>query len=185
MNSSQATISSITGIAGTTSPTQRIEALQSKIFSIARKFQLNDQSDEDIAHYMIERLLTRCAEDPAFIARDDGYWLRFANWMGFHLLNKTLIYNRYNLGEEPTNEDLPDPLEQVIDLNPDTNPEIALELAELRKVINSLPLHNRKLAAMLMIGYTKSEIAEVIGISRPAITQRLDTIRKRLTLVLE
>ena len=185
MNSAPITISSNSRNAGTSSPAQRIEALQSKIYSIARKFQLDDQSDEDIAHFMIERLLTRCAEDPAFVARDDGYWLRFANWMGFHLLHKTLTYNRNNLSEEPTNEDLPSPYELAVDFTPDANPEIALDLAELRKVINSLPLHNRKLAAMLMIGYSKSEIAEAIGISRPAITQRLDTIRKQLTPFLQ
>jgi RNA polymerase sigma factor (sigma-70 family) len=168
-------------------PAQRIEALQPKINSIARKFQLSDQSNEDVAHTMIERLLTRCVEDPGFIARDDGYWLRFANWMGYHLLCKSIAYDRYIIKDAPMNKDLVDPYElyeQAFDQSLERNPESAFELAELRQLINSLTHHNRQLAALLMIGYTKSEIADEFKISRPAISQRLGTIRKNLNPIL-
>jgi hypothetical protein len=171
------------GDSGRPSPAQRIEALLPKINLIARKFHLNDQSSEDIAHTMIERLLTKCAVDPAFIARDDGYWLRFANWMGYHLLQDTVIYNRYIESEAPADDGRADPYnqyEQAVDLAPEDDPELAYELAELRGVIETLPPHNRSLAALLMIGYRKSEIAFKFGISRPAISQRLDTIGKNL-----
>jgi len=190
MNSSLTTIIGTTGTkggSGTSSPDQRIKALQPKINLIARKFHLSDQTSEDISHTMIERLLTRCAEDPAFIDRDDGYWLRYANWMGYHILQKTVIYNRFINSEDPTNDEQVDPYELyewAVDLAPESNPELAYELAELRGVIETLPIHNRSLAALLMIGYTKAEIAYKFGISRPAISQRLSTIRKNLIPVM-
>jgi len=136
---------------------------------------------------MIERLLTRCAEDPAFIDRDDGYWLRYANWMGYYILQKTVIYNRFINSEDPTNDERVDPYElyeRAVDLAPEANPELAFKLTVLRGVIEILPIHNRSLAALLMIGYTKAEIAYKYGFSRPAISQRLSTIRKNLIPVM-
>jgi RNA polymerase sigma factor (sigma-70 family) len=171
------------GNAGKLSPAQRTEALRSKIFLIAHKFQLSDQSTEDIAHTMIERVLTRCVEDPSFIKRDDGYWLRYANWMGYHLLNKSMAYNRHTIVNPATNQDITDPYEPYensIELSPDSNPEAAYESKEVQEAINSLSPDNRKLAAMLIIGFTKSEIARAFGISRSAISQRLGTIEKKL-----
>jgi RNA polymerase sigma factor (sigma-70 family) len=154
---------------------------------IAKKFHLSDQSSEDIAHTMIERLLTRCAVDPSFINRDDGYWLRFANWMGYHLLNSSIAYHRLIMNDITTSQDQVDPYnqyERAVDPDPEDDPELAYELAELRAVIESLPSHNRSLAALLMIGYKKSEIASEFGITRPAISQRLNTISKTLTPIL-
>jgi RNA polymerase sigma factor (sigma-70 family) len=184
MNSTNISHSSASSTSSTTSPAQRIGALHHRIYSIAHRFQLSDQTDDDIAHYMIERLLTRCADDPSFINRDDGYWLRYAKWMGYHLLQRTIIYNRFTSKETMIalkNSDPDELSERITDLDPEANPEKAYELEELRKVINSLPPHNRKLAAMLMIGYTKSEVADAIGISRPAVSQRLSTIKKVLS----
>ncbi len=148
-----------TGSQGTPSPAERVEALLSKIYSIAYKFPLNDQSDEDVAHYMIERLLTRCAEVPDFIFQDDGYWLRFAKWMGYRLLHKTIVYNRFTIDNDLIDDGMSDPYElyeQAVDLSPEINPESALELDELRQIIDSLSHQNQKLAALLMIGYSKS-----------------------------
>jgi DNA-directed RNA polymerase delta subunit len=123
------------GSSGTPPPAERIELLQSKINLIARKFDLSDQSSEDIIHTMIERLLTRCAVDPSFIGRDDGYWLCYANWMGYHELQKTIIYQRFTINETRavTDNNPYDLYEDAADPGIHTDPEIECELTDLRE----------------------------------------------------
>jgi RNA polymerase sigma factor (sigma-70 family) len=68
---------------------------------------------------------------------------------------------------------------------PDKTPEQVVteneETSELRSVFSNLSTDNRGVLVMLYHGYSKTEIAEAMGISKPAVTQRVQTIAKKLS----
>jgi RNA polymerase sigma factor (sigma-70 family) len=169
------------------SPSERVERLYPVLFKIAMRFWRSDPSPEDVVQHMAQQLLELCQADPRFMDQTDAYWRQRAKWEAFHFINASVTYRRYVHCEALLKDDARDPAQdpynlynQAVEPDPCQNPERAAEISELRRVIKTLPPSNRRLAAMLMIGYNKAEVAQLFGISRPAVSQRLSTIGKHL-----
>ncbi len=160
----------------------RIENLNRKLQGIAHKYQVPGMETDDVFQAMIEALLQHSTEDPAFVEQTDAYLCQYAKWQASHLLEKVQIYNKW-VDEEKVSDDADDDDEFGFEFITETPEDIVEERearAEMIKVIATLPTENQKIIQLLSIGYTKAEIADELGVSRPAISQRLAAIKQAL-----
>lgn len=109
----------------------------------------------------------------------DGYCIRFAKHRAVDRLRADTTYRRYVdpmpilLGED----------DEVLDFDeflpaPGQDPEAALIAKQEREaVMDRLNPAQRRVVTMLAAGYSKAEIAESLGVSRPRISQHLEAIR--------
>lgn len=181
----------------TTSINNRIETLSKKIEFVAKKISAYspERDWEDYYQAMIKAILERNLVDPTFSDQTDAYIVKYAEFMGQHQLKKSQVYLRYV--DEEGNQVSPEDADEADD-------NYALDLmVEHNKLFQSIPAvetevmwletdeqildgfevlssENQKVVKMIYLGYKQTEIAEVLGISKPAVNQRLQTIAKTL-----
>lgn len=109
----------------------------------------------------------------------DGYCVRFAKHRAVDRLRADATYRRYVdvmpalLGED----------DEVLDFDeflpaPGQDPEDALiDKQERAEILERLNATQRRVLTLLANGYSKAEIAEKLGVSRPRISQHLEAIR--------
>lgn len=147
------------------------------LFAIARKFDIDLLDTEDIFHNMIAALLDNAISNPEFVNQNDAYKFQFAKWHASHLLDKSKVYSKY-VAVEGTSEDGEESAFDLIADAAQVDPADLLEGDQLIAAVKTLSRENQQIVKLLYVGYSKAEIAEYMNISRPAISQRINTIQK-------
>lgn len=112
----------------------------------------------------------------------DGYCVKFSKKRAISRLRSDTTYRTY-VAPMPTmlGED-----DEVLDYDeflpsPSENPEDALIAKERRaELLARLSQVQRRVIDLLAAGYSKSEIADMLGVSRPRVSQHIETLRAAL-----
>lgn len=168
-----------------TTISSRISDLTPALQGKARAFATPEFTAEDVFQAIVVALIEKANEDPSFAEQGDGYIIRHAEWTARHLNRNARTYGKYVDEERITLDDNAEAVsdfELIIDAG--SVEEIAdmnEKLGELKSSLKEMTPANRKIAYLLFIGYSKSEIADELKISRPAVSQRIQTIQKQLS----
>lgn len=167
----------------------RIEKLQPRIHRVAHyeQFQTALLDRDDVEQEMTLRVLEHAQSIPNYINQTDSYILRDAFFGGLMQRRSEKIYLSYVNGEDyqvcNDNDGYIDI--SVFELIPDStpNPEDAAilqeEISTLEQAIVKMTPSNQQIVKMLLEGYSESEIADHLKISRPAVSQRKQTIARQ------
>jgi len=134
---------------------------------------------DDVAQEMALSILERAAKNPNLENQKNAYILYDAYMNGGlhsarherlchekHLADAVLACDSSNDNDEPE-------FNVFVPADSDVTPEDALIHSEAIEItMSKLSPSNRKLVAMLYIGYSETEIAKALHISRPAVSQR-------------
>lgn len=180
----------------TTTMNSLISDLSSKLIAIAKSVscRMPGEDWEDIYQIMVAALLERDVVDPDFVKQMPAYILKYASFVASHAAQKTKVYLKYVdiEGDEIDPEDADSSENFALDLRVDRerllqalqgveNQVMNDELGEdILKGCDWLSGKNLLIVCMLYEGYKKSEIAKALKISRPAVTQRIQTIANTL-----
>lgn len=163
----------------------RISDLTPALMGKARAFATNEFSAEDIFQAIVTTLIEKSNSDPSFVEQGDGYFIRLAEWTARHMNRDDRVYGKYVGQEEITLDDNGDQVsdfELIIDAgSAEDAAQANLEFGEIKQALSGLTAENQKVAYLLFIGYTKAEIADELHISRPAVSQRIQTIQRQLS----
>ena len=174
----------------------RITDLTPRLMAYARFVHSIQLDLPDVQQEMFLALLEKDRKQPAFASQTDAYLVRYALWMAQHAAEKTWTYDSHvartvNQTREAHNgraqPDRDYSSDEIIfyDLTPDPDAADPAEVTEQRETLEALlsavqemSPSNQTLVKMIYLGYSESEIAEHLGISRPAVTQRKATIAR-------
>lgn len=139
---------------------------------------------EDVYQSMIVSLIDRADEAPEFAQQSDAYLMQFATWRGQNL---GVTYRKHIQEDCIFSNDEDDETTSLVEMSAITltTPEDLLvedeTAVELLDLVASLTPENQKIVKMLYAGYSKTEIAASMGISKPAVSQRVATIGKQFS----
>ena len=163
-----------------------------KITELSQRMQLKanyisspEHTADDLFQIMVEAIIVESEKKPEFIQQTDAYIVNFAVWTAKKKAQASRTYGKY-VGEEKvfkTEED-----DEASDFDTQTDPSLSPEelvvrrevYRDIEKVIRTLSTENRKVVVMLFERYSQVEIAEALGITKAAVTQRKATIAKTL-----
>lgn len=160
---------------------ERINALEPRIRMIARQYSKDPHQAEDIFQHICEKLLLQA--DPA---DSDARILTTAKRRAGDYVNTEKTYSFWVGGEEELGgtgeeEDL-DAFE--IYIGDQQTPEDMVieneEISAIQKALETLTPENRKVVALLGGGYSQAEIAKELGVSRAAVSIRVNLIAQKL-----
>lgn len=156
---------------------QTVVRLYPKLQGIARRVAdtAAGYEPEDVYQDMTLALVEREKQEPTFLEQKDAYILSHCSWNGRHKAAAGRVYGKYN---EP--ENLKYELVSDKAAGPEDEAETRELLAGLKNVIEGLSLKDKKILSLLMIDYSPADIARRLNVSRSAICQRLQRIRKTL-----
>jgi RNA polymerase sigma factor (sigma-70 family) len=163
----------------------KIVSLLAKLQGISYKMVFHGLDPEDTLQSICLALLERAAKEPEFASQEDAYICQYAKWSAWHLLQHSNIYNDYVEGEKWTADEEYNEISEFEYIPcEDPEPEEMFERYEAERMlaltVKDLAPENRTVVKMLYVGYSRAEIATKLHISRPAVTQRIKTIRKAL-----
>jgi len=173
----------------------RIETLEPRLTAIAKKISTYGPIEwEDLYQTMLKGLLERNMVDSNFFEQTDAYILKYGEFMARHSAQKARVYLKYvdEEGFEIDPEDGSEEESYSLDLMVGReriqasieNVERTTETSELCDAIlegcDELSETNLQIITLLYMGYKKVEIAKELGISKPAVTQRIQTIASTL-----
>ena len=157
----------------------RINSLDRKIVYLSWKFHTPSMPAEDLHQEMIVGIIEK-AEKYDLANQTDAYILKLAEWIGRNKRSASLCYNRHTVEEWFSNED--DDI-SVFWFFPNNDRNVEEQLIHRERFIqlaNIVHGTDRVIVRMLVCGYPKSEIAERLKVSRPAISQHIKKISLRL-----
>lgn len=163
----------------------RVEGLTRKLQGIAWKFSYYGLDIDDTFQTLVCELLERSVKEPEFASQEDAYICQYAKWCAWHLLQSSNTYSDYVSAEKWTMSEDGEEVSQFEFIpTTDPEPEVRAEMYEsarmLAEIVATLSPENRVVVKMLYVGYSRAEIAKKLNISRPAVTQRLTTVKKAL-----
>jgi RNA polymerase sigma factor (sigma-70 family) len=179
-----------------TSVNSKLETLEARLVMIAKKIAkfTPDGEWEDLYQSILKALLERNATDATFFQQTNAYILKYAEFAGKHAARKARIYLKYvdeegyEIDPEDSNEDTDSRLD--IEVNRErliqsiARVEVEVMHSELAEAIvegcDELSGDNLRVVYLLYMGYKQVEIAEIMGISKPAVNQRIKTIASTL-----
>jgi RNA polymerase sigma factor (sigma-70 family) len=179
-----------------TTVNSKLESLEARLVMIAKKAaQFSPDGDwEEMYQTILKGLLERNEKDVEFFNQTDAYICKYAEYMAKHAARKARVYLRYvdeegyEVDPEDSNEDADSRLD--IEVNRERliqsicRVEIEVMHSELTGAIvegcDELTVENLKVVYLLYMGYKQVEIAEIMGISKPAVSQRIKTIASTL-----
>ncbi len=163
----------------TTLPTifDRIEELDTTLHKIAGRFCTAEVSEDDIFQGVVEKILLSCkpTDTRSFICQ-------CATWHAKNMLASERIYKQYvglaieNVGEEDEPYD-------ILEVAGSTEPApeewtLRKELVlVILKIVEDMDEPNRKIIVSLIQGNSQQSIADEMGLSRSAITNRVALMR--------
>ena len=160
---------------------ERITTLEPRLRAKASAFAHDNLDADDIYGAMVEAILTKSQPEES-----DAYILQRANWTAQAYIAKTLTYSQYVEDFDVDESDAEHAGFRVV-----TNPrQIEDDLvkqekyAEIKAVIETLPAENRKIVAMISIGYSQREVAAELKVSEQKISESMKQIRATLKLSL-
>ena len=135
---------------------------------------------DDVAQEMALSILERAAKTPNLENQKDAYILNAAYLHGgINAARHERLCHENHVADavvacDSSNDDDGEPEFNIfVPADSDVTPEDALIHSEAIEItMSKLSPSNRKLVAMLYIGYSETEIAKALHISRPAVSQR-------------
>ncbi len=156
----------------------RIEMLDRKIDYIAWKLSSPGMPKEDLYQEIITGLIEK--NDIYNLAEQtDAYIVKLAEWIGRNKLDASLTYNKYMDGEHIFTGDDGDEI-STFELLPSDIQDLETSLVvqeALACVMNGVFGTDMRIMRLLYLGYSKSQIANELGVSRAAISQHIKKIK--------
>ena len=156
---------------------ERIAALEPRLRAKAAAFANDNLDADDIYSTMVVNILTKSKPD-----NDDLFILQRASWSAKQYVSKNVTYSQY-----VENIDIDEKEAKQAGFKIVTNPreiEDAMihneDMVALRAVIETMPIENQKIVAMLSIGMTEYKIAAELQMPRKAIAEKMQSIRTTL-----
>ena len=169
----------------------RINDISRRLRGMCGRFSVPDMDTDDLFQSCIAHILER---EDQYIDQRDEYILTACRWHLMHLLEASKVYLRWvdcegtvNNGDDDESEESTfDRIPSSSDFRPVEKKSEQAELAEdMLAIIKTLDPKNQQIIKLIFVGYKNSEIAEMLDISRPAVTQRLNSIREKLGSMIE
>ena len=160
----------------------RINSLDRKIVYLSWKFHTPSMPAEDLHQEMIVGIIEK-AEKYDLANQTDAYILKLAEWIGRNKRSASLCYNRHTVEEWCGNED--DDI-SVFWFYSEDNRNVEEQFSRRETIVrlmNRVHGTDRVIVRMIVCGYSKSEIAERLKVSRPAISQRIKKISLQMQSV--
>lgn len=146
---------------------------------------------DDIFQESVLWLLEQAEKDPSIVEQTDAYVIWGATTTGGkHAARASRTYTRYVQAEPRVeNDDEDEDIEWIETLADSSNdPEARFieneEISALASAIAQLTPANQKLVTMLYNGFNQNEIADALGISKGAVSQRKATVERQLAELL-
>jgi RNA polymerase sigma factor (sigma-70 family) len=173
----------------------KLEELSPRLTAIAKKVSNYGLVDwEDLLQTMCAEIIKHQMVDDSFFAQKDAFILKYGEFVARHEVQKARVYLKYvdeegcEIDPEDGDENEVYSLDLVIDREKIQqtilNVEREVENSELRDVIlegcDFLSESNIQIVTMLYMGYRQVDIAKELGISKPAVNQRIKTIASTL-----
>lgn len=136
-----------------------------------------DFDPEDILQTMKLALLERAEADPQFAEQTDYYLVQYAEWKAKNSAAASRTYRDY-VDEMPRIVDDDGEESSLLEILPDTSqpPDEIYELHEAaQQVMEYIRSHYPdyvEMVELLYLGYSQNEIADALGVSKGAISQR-------------
>lgn len=130
---------------------------------------------EDAFQDMALSLVEKGVQEPAFLEQTDSFILSRCSWDGRNKAQSGRTYSKFN---EP--EDIGFELLSDRSAGPEDEAETRELMAGLKNAIERLGVKDREIIALLVIDCSPADIARKLGVSRSAISQRLQRIRTTL-----
>lgn len=169
----------------------RLETLAPKLQHIARATvgTLSEHDADDLYQTIVLKLIERAQQDPTFAQRSDTELLVFAQWRARHKASLGRIYTKYVENETIHTDDDGSEISNFELLSSDEpSPEEATienqEISALQEAINNLAPRQRQFAILLYKGYTQTEAAAEMGISKVTAHEMKVAISKRFSHLL-
>lgn len=157
----------------------RLTDLTPRMLAYARTIQSPELDADDLYQEMALAIVERDQRDPAFLDQQDAYLTQYGTWQAKHAAEKSYSYH----GHVTQLEDAAG-MYCLLGDDPDADPVQAAETAEtideLLEMVQALDPKNQQVVRLLYCGYSESEIARELHISRPAVSQRKRTIARAL-----
>ena len=158
--------------------------MQNRLTHIAGRF--GDDAG-DVQQTMALHLIEKATADPTFADQRLGYLVKAAAWNARHYHRDGRVYDRY-VECEPMIVDEDGHVISGLDEMwpaPGLSPEQAViqseELAELSRQLSRLPAKQRQVALLLAAGYSPSEIADELRMSRSSVAHLAKRMRQALS----
>jgi RNA polymerase sigma factor (sigma-70 family) len=182
-----------------TSINSRLESLEPTLILIAKRvaklMPAGEQGWEDLYQIILKALLEREVKDETFFQQTDAYINKYAMFTAKHAAKKARVYLNYvdEEGGEIDPEDSDEDTNSRLDLEASREKlmqsiarvELDVMQIELADAIvegsKELSGDNLRVLYLLYLGYKQVEIAEMMGVSKPAISQRVKTIASTLS----
>jgi len=171
----------------------KIEKISPKVRQIARIVaNASPEHDaDDIFQESVLWLLEQEEKDPSIVEQTDAYVIWGATTTGGkHAARASRTYTKYVHSEPAVEQDEDEENIDWIETLADNsnNPEEVFieneEISHLAEAITQLTPANQKLVTMLYNGYSQNEIADALGISKGAVSQRKATVERQLAELL-
>lgn len=160
----------------------RLTELAPRLIAYSAFVHSPEMEREDVQQEMALALLEKSNQDPAFAEQNDSYLTWYATWSAKNIASKSRTYDSH-VQEEAAIPDTGEGADMYLAL-PDDDPAVIVEqrenFDELLSMLSELSTENQTVVKMTFHGYDTQEIAAVLGISSPAVSQRKKTIRNTL-----
>lgn len=144
-----------------------------------------DHTRDDLFQIMVKVLIERAQREPDFINQKDAYILKYASWNVRNAANSARTYLRIILPETIIKDDEGDEVSNFDFLKaPCEDPESQIirdeAIDSLIADLNKLKGRDHAIVCLMYCGYSRTEIAKELGITKSAITQRARKIAEAL-----
>lgn len=158
----------------------RIQSINSKLLRKACCLATPAVDADDMYQTIIMGLLEKFQGED-LTDKTDSYILHQAEWIGQHARRHERIYGKYVESEEIIGNDEDGEISSFETFEAEFDVEEIIISKERRKALDAVRNpENRKIIWLFMVGYSKSEIADQMKISRPSISQRFKVIARQL-----
>lgn len=163
---------------------ERIAKLSNKLTLKAMYFASNgyEYTSDDLYQIMIEAMINHAQRNPEFAEKPDAYLLQYASWRAQQACRASRTYTIYQEPEAYVISASGE-VESAFLFIPDNSEPVEDQLIhreELDALYSLASAKNKTILSMLFLGYTESEIADKLHISRSALCQRKYTLKKSI-----
>lgn len=157
----------------------RLTDLTPRMLTYARAIPPGELEPDDLYQEMALAIVERSQKDPRFLEQQDAYVTQFGTWRAKHAAERGYRQAARTTPLEDGEADM-----YCLVSDPSEDPEEAAEQAEaldeLVEMVLELTPENQSVVKLIYLGYSESEIATRLHISRPAVSQRKRTIARLL-----
>jgi len=160
---------------------ERIITLEKRLHAKAASFAHDNLDADDIYGVMVEAILTKSQPEES-----DAYIMQRANWSAQSYISRNLSYSQY-VDDLDVDEGEAEKGGFKIVTNPRAIEDAMIQnenYAEITAILESLPEENRKIVAMLSVGFNQRKIAAELHVSEQSLSEKVKSIRTTLKVSL-